>query len=1110
MSIRKQQLIPQPSRARFLAMAIVSCPECGKKLKIADTSVGKKVKGPCGHVFVAQAEAQAAPKPAAAPVAPEKVYVACTECGSKLKVATTSLGKKMKCPKCLAVFVANPPEEEPAPKAKAKPAVSDDDMDDLLSFAQADAKNGKSEAAEDEDLFKDEPIKSRAQRKMDEEEEAADEPKPKGKAKPKPADDDDDEPKGKKPGTPPRFGKDEESAKPVYPSRLIPNILVSLMVLAFGGLVGAIFFDVNIAKELGLPEAQGVPQKKPKTPDNAAADKEAEKKAKEAEAKNKEEMKGLEGTWIVESPDELKGKKFEFADGKVTTPDGEGPFSVDASHDPKWINLPKGGKTILHGIYHRDGDSLKWRVAEPKMVKMGKDVEVPGARPTKFDAADGMLVVLNREKKSDTDPPEPKNGSVKLDGIWIAESAVVNGKSDDRMKGEPLVFADGKVTGVGPVPFPYSVKVAENPPHAINFMVAPKVSAPGIFKIDGDRLHLSFPGKTMQRPTDFEGKDGMAAVFRRATKGDPLYFRNQSATNLKIIGLAVHGYHDFKKRLPSAVTDATGKPLLSWRVAILPYMDGEDLYKEFDLEQPWDHPTNKKLIAKMPKYFAVPNIAAPEGMTHYRAFTGPDMPFEPGRRLTMVGISDGTSNVIGAFEAKEPTIWTKPDDLEYNAKGPLPKFGVSPLGFNAMFLDATVRFLPLPMPDDLIRPFFATTSGKTREWRIDDPDFVKNWKPGLKEKDKDKDFKDKDFKDKDFKDKDFKDKDFKDKDLKDKIPDVKGDKSGKFLERQKEEKALLAAFRESPPKDLPGVVALLPHEPRVVAVAFSPAAPVLASVVQGNKDEAIKLWDMKTLKLIKAIPGEIKTNEPVLTFSPAGDLLAVISNSEKFLKVFSVPGGEEVKSFTFPTRPTAVAFSSDGKRLTLILHEPTQKPEVKIWELPDWKERPLDAKFDQFGICTLAPSGDELYQSVLSGDITVHDLAARKTRGIKNTNGIGSKAVISPNGKYIASAGFVPGGIENVQLLDLQTLKTQKLAEDRGEIRFIQFSPDSNHLVFLRDEHRLVDIAAKKEIAKIAGLVDAVAFSPGGVLLAYGEQGQVRVIAVEDLAAGKIAPAEKK
>ena len=95
-------------------MAIVNCPECSKKLKVNDASVGKKVKCSCGKVFVASLDA-APPKTDAAvtAVTPEKVVVACTECSAKLKVATTSLGKKMKCPKCASVFIAKVEEDSP-------------------------------------------------------------------------------------------------------------------------------------------------------------------------------------------------------------------------------------------------------------------------------------------------------------------------------------------------------------------------------------------------------------------------------------------------------------------------------------------------------------------------------------------------------------------------------------------------------------------------------------------------------------------------------------------------------------------------------------------------------------------------------------------------------------------------------------------------------------------------------------------------------------------------------------------------------------------------------------------------------------------------------------
>src|SRR2546421_12689862 len=92
----------------------------------------------------------------------------------------------------------------------------------------------------------------------------------------------------------------------------------------------------------------------------------------------------------------------------------------------------------------------------------------------------------------------------------------------------------------------------------------------------------------------------------------------------------MHGYHDTHKHFPpAALRGKEGKPLLSWRVLLLPYLEQDSLYKEFHLDEPWDSEHNKKLLARMPKLFAGPDekaLAAHE--THYQAFVGKGAVFE--------------------------------------------------------------------------------------------------------------------------------------------------------------------------------------------------------------------------------------------------------------------------------------------------------------------------------------------------------------------------------------------------------------------------------------------------------------------------------------------------
>jgi hypothetical protein len=173
--------------------------------------------------------------------------------------------------------------------------------------------------------------------------------------------------------------------------------------------------------------------------------------------------------------------------------------------------------------------------------------------------------------------------------------------------------------------------------------------------------------------------------------------------NMKRIGLAFHNYHDATGSLPNAIADTGGKPGLSWRVAILPYLEQQNLYQQFKLNESWDSEHNKKLIAMMPRVYAAP-VGATDGQTYYRSFTGQGAimpppagnwkPGQPFRGLPLSNITDGTSNTLMVVEAAEPVIWTKPDELPFTpGKPPKVGGGVFAEGFHAVLCDGSVRFL---------------------------------------------------------------------------------------------------------------------------------------------------------------------------------------------------------------------------------------------------------------------------------------------------------------------------------------------------------------------------------------------------------------------------------
>jgi hypothetical protein len=229
------------------------------------------------------------------------------------------------------------------------------------------------------------------------------------------------------------------------------------------------------------------------------------------------------------------------------------------------------------------------------------------------------------------------------------------------------------------------------------------------------------------------GRDGQAApvpkgkaapVWPKTTPGD----RKRSTNNLKQIGLAFHNCHDTYGGFPAqAFCSADGKPLLSWRVALLPFLEDDRLYTEFKLDEAWDSPHNKKLLARMPAVYGLPGVkVTPDHGTFYRVFTGADTPFNPAARRAgpwpigtrMAGITDGTSNTILVVEAGEAVPWTKPDDLAYDPKKPLPKLGgLFPEGFHILLADGSVRYLGPKVREKDLRALITPAGGEVIDWK---------------------------------------------------------------------------------------------------------------------------------------------------------------------------------------------------------------------------------------------------------------------------------------------------------------------------------------------------------------------------------------------------------
>jgi prepilin-type processing-associated H-X9-DG protein len=260
--------------------------------------------------------------------------------------------------------------------------------------------------------------------------------------------------------------------------------------------------------------------------------------------------------------------------------------------------------------------------------------------------------------------------------------------------------------------------------------IAPVTCIPGLVGLilgilalrDVKRSHGRLGGRGMAAAGIVLGATGVMAwvlfgpwVFRPVVA--MIWEANERArcmNNLKMLGGGMHAHVSAKGRFPAAaIVDKRGKPLLSWRVAILPYVGQNTLYREFHLDEPWDSPHNSRLLAQMPSIYAC--LGDKWSMTRYQVLVGPHTIFDRAEGTAISAITDGTSSTLLVCESATPVPWTKPDDIVVPPN--LVPVGLGGAGrhsggFGVLFADGSVRFYENSIPAGALRDLTTRDGGE--------------------------------------------------------------------------------------------------------------------------------------------------------------------------------------------------------------------------------------------------------------------------------------------------------------------------------------------------------------------------------------------------------------
>jgi uncharacterized protein (TIGR03067 family) len=330
--------------------------------------------------------------------------------------------------------------------------------------------------------------------------------------------------------------------------------------------------------------------------------------------------------------------------------------------------------------------------------------------------------------------------SERLQGTWKLEKQMFFG--EERIESSlQLTFLKNKVEyQTKTTLWQGTVKIDPNSqPKTMDLVFFDQYTMRWIYRLEGDKLVIAEPnGWFGPRPKDFTSPKGdlekFVSTFARAKVKKDVGTVDEVAAkdakmkrarlecggNMQRIVMAMHKYVEEHNHWPlPATVDTAAKPLLSWRVAILPYLGEKKLYEQFHQDEPWDSAHNRKLLAKMPKVYAsVGNPGKDDRETFYQVFVGDGCAFEMGKKIRSLDFEDGTVNTLALVAAGTAVPWTKPADFTCDAGKPLPPItgGMINDGLVSLaFAGGSVVITRNTVDEKILRMFVQRSSGIVRE-----------------------------------------------------------------------------------------------------------------------------------------------------------------------------------------------------------------------------------------------------------------------------------------------------------------------------------------------------------------------------------------------------------